>query len=201
MNATTGIIILAAGDSKRMGQCKFMLRLANGNTFLENILSQLTHFPFSKIIIVTQSKHLLSINKLYATGLPSNVELIYNDYPDQERFYSLQLGINAAKTLDFCFIHNADNPFISSSTLTSLYENRNKADYISPRFGERGGHPILLNKETLSELLFCKPTAYLNEELAKKTRYNVQVNDESICVDIDTLDDYKNYLKQNVQFN
>lgn len=190
---------MAAGNSSRMGQCKFLLKLPNGKTFLENILSQTEIFPFGKKIIVTQSRHLLSFQKLFSGKFPPGLELVFNDFPENERFYSLQLGIKAVANADFCFIHNADNPFISKETIHLLYHNRNLADYICPRFANRGGHPILMNKQTLNFILDCPKDSKLNEVLKQKKRLNIDVADDSVCVDIDTPEEYQEQLKKEMQ--
>lgn len=190
---------MAAGNSSRMGQCKFLLKLPNGKTFLENILSQTEIFPFRKTIIVTQSRHLLSLQKLFSEKFPPGLKFVFNDFPEQERFYSLQLGIKAAANADFCFVHNADNPFISKETLHLLYQNRKRADYICPRFANRGGHPILLNKQTLSYILDCPQDSKLNDVLTQKLRLNIEMADDSICVDIDTPEEYQEQLRKEMQ--
>lgn len=184
-----------------MGECKFLLKLPNGKTFIESILSQTGIFPFRKTVIVTQSRHLLSFQKLFNGKLPSGLELVFNDFPEQERFYSLQLGIKAIGNSGFCFVHNADNPFLTKETLMRLYEHRDQADYICPRFAGRGGHPVLMNKQTLHFLLDCPQESILNEVLKQKNRLNIEVNDDSICVDIDTPEDYHIQLKKEMQLH
>lgn len=192
----TGIIILAGGNSSRMGQCKFLMHLPDGKTFLGSLTEQAQSLFANNMIVVIQSKyyHMLESGRDFAGS--SAVQFVYNDYPERERFYSLKLGLNAFKDkVDYCFVHNADNPFLPEEVLYTLFEHRDEAESISPAYRGRGGHPVLIGKKTMQRLKECPDDAVLKNELAKKTHLRIAVTDPRICTDIDTPEDY---LKLNV---
>lgn len=193
MKSRISVIILAAGNSDRMGQCKFLLPMANGLTFFENIIQTFSDFGILNIVVVTQAKYL---NILQRKCIKNNVKssFVVNNFPEHERFYSLQLGIKALGDSEFCFVHNADSPFIDRSTLDLLVSKKNEADFVCPVFNNKGGHPILLNKDTLNELLMKPMNSNLKDELIARSRLNVMVDSELVTVDIDTPDDYKKYF-------
>lgn len=183
---------MAAGNSTRMGRCKFLLTLQNGNSLLENILQQAEGFGFKKTIVVIQPENFESFKNKCANGRYAGVTFVMNSNPEFERFYSLKLGFEAlGEDVDACFIHNADNPFLTPATLTALFEKRNISDVVCPRYGDKNGHPVLINKNTISYLRTCPDNSVLNIELQKRSKFIVGVNDELICADIDTPNDYK----------
>lgn len=193
MKSNMGAIILAAGNSVRMGQCKFLLPMTNGLSFFENIIQAFFDFGVNKIVVVTQARYLYSLKNL-CKEYKIKPKFVINEFPERDRFYSLQLGIRVLEDVDHCFIHNADCPFIDLPTLDLLILNKDHADYICPEFNGMGGHPILVNKMTIQHLLNSPVNAILKEELKKRTRLNIPVDNELIVVDIDTPEDYKKYF-------
>ncbi len=193
MRSSTGLILLAAGNSKRMGQCKFFLKMKNGVTFFENIISSFHEFGIKQIIVVTQKDKVAQLNQLCSLMIDKPVFVI-NHYPEYEKFYSLQLGIEELVDVDHCFIHNADTPFIERLTLEALIKNKSEANFICPVNNGKGGHPILIDKVTLKELATCPKESVLRDELKLKKRLNVVVEDELVTVDIDTPEEYQKYF-------
>lgn len=193
MKSNIGAILLAAGNSERMGQCKFLLTVANGLTFFENIIQTFSNFGIKKIVVVTQSKY-ISILENLCLDMETKPTFVANDFPEFGRLYSLQLGIKALKNVEFSFIQNADSPFIDSETLKLLDLNKNKADYICPMFKAKGGHPVLVNNKTLKHILNSPKNSNLRDVLNSNSRWNVSVDNDLITVDIDTPEDYQKYF-------
>lgn len=193
MKSKIGAILLAAGNSERMGQCKFLLTMANGLTFFENIIQTFSNFGIKKIVVVSQSRY-INVLETLCLEIETKPTFVANDFPEFGRFYSLQLGIKAIGNVEFSFIQNADSPFIDLETLKLLELNKNKADYICPMFKAKGGHPVLVNNKTLKRLFSCPKNSNLREVLNSNSRWNVSVDNDLITVDIDTLEDYKKYF-------
>lgn len=193
MKNTIGALILAAGNSSRMGRCKFLLPMSDGVSFIENIVQTFGDYGIKKIVIVTQAKFMTDLTNI-CTNLKTKPSFVMNEAPEKERFYSLQLGLEELKDCDFCFIHNADTPFVDKIILERLAINKDKADYICPVFENKGGHPILINNATVKHLLASATDGNLKNELKTKQRLNVSVDSELITVDIDTPEEYMNYF-------
>lgn len=193
MKSNIGAILLAAGNSERMGQCKFLLTMANGLTFFENIIQTFSNFGLKKIVVVSQSKYISVLENL-CLNMETKPTFVANDFPEFGRFYSLQLGIKTLGNVEFSFIQNADSPFIDLETLKLLDLNKNKADYICPMFKAKGGHPVLVNDKNLKHLLSRPKNSNLRDVLNSHSRWNVSVDNDLITVDIDTLEDYKKYF-------
>lgn len=192
----TALIILAAGSSTRMGVCKFLLEITQSKTLLEYQLDSALKFLFQKIIVVTaqnnKEKVLTICNKLNS----KNIEVIINEKIELERLYSLQLGLNALTNFDYCFIHNADNPYINTNMLELLFDNKKKANSIIPTYNNKGGHPILVDAVTINTLKNAPTNSMINIEINKTNCLRLPINYPSILVNIDTQTDYKNLKKK-----
>ncbi|MFP5470267.1 MAG: NTP transferase domain-containing protein [Bacteroidia bacterium] len=186
-------IILAAGNSQRMGSCKFFLLMDSGLTFFENIIIQLSNFGIENIIVVTQKTHLKELKRLSKKHKISPI-FITNDFPERGRFYSVQLGIKHTIQSEFSFIHNADSPFIETSVLEKLYDSREKAEVVYPIFNKKGGHPVLVNNKVKQGLIKMPVNSVLKESLKEFKRISVDVDNELITADIDTTEDYEKYI-------
>lgn len=150
MKKDVSVIILAAGKSSRMGRPKMFLKHFNGLSFIENLLIQYTDFECDKVIVVLNEDNYQLLKK---SGISDqySFQMVLNPFPEKERFYSIQCGLEGLKDSDFVFIHNVDNPYADIETLQKLYEQREKADYIKPVYKNRGGHPILISGKIIQK--------------------------------------------------
>lgn len=193
MHVDINTIVLAAGNSERMGQCKFLLPMNNGLTFFENIILGFSSFGITEVSVVTQIKYLDTLISLSKKN-KLRTKFLLNHSPEHGRFYSVQLGIMEAKHSEFTFIHNADSPFIELTVLEKLYNNRENADVVCPVFKNKGGHPILVNKKVKNALAEQSATSVLNEALKAFKKTHVEVENELITANIDTPEDYRKYF-------
>ena len=188
------MILLAAGNSSRMGECKFLLKTADGITFLEKQLNSALLFPFNKITVVSSLHNYARTDKVCSSLRSDKIEVIINQFPERERFYSIQCGLRHMIGFDHCFIQNADNPELKSLTLYELDSERKNADCIIPVNENKGGHPVLIGKTIIKDLLVAPENSRLDKELEKYSCKRVNVQDNSIHLNIDTPEDYKNYI-------
>lgn len=195
-DATVALLIPAAGNSTRMGKCKMLLRMPNGKSFLENILFHAQSFCYDKIILVVQKKHLTDVSVLVPDSLKGITTILINEFPEKERLYSIKLGLSSVAEYDYCFIHNSDNPYLNVETLSHLFEHRNTADFITPTYFGKGGHPVLITNKLINVILSSDDNARLNEVLSPFTRQIVKTEDPNILTDIDSPADYTAFIQQ-----
>lgn len=189
-----GTVILAAGESKRMNYPKSLLLFDDESRFIDKIVSEFNDFGCGEIVIVINE----DLKKYIIPEDFSNdrIKVIINNEPEFGRFFSIRLGIKKLKDVDFCFIHNADNPFVNNYILEKLFINRYDSDYVMPSINGIGGHPILLGKSIIN----CinkedRNNLNLKEYLKDFKASKIEVNDNSILVNINTLEDYKKYFR------
>jgi len=188
----TSCLILAAGNSERMGEPKALLKFDTGTTFIEKITNTYVQSGVEQIVIVV-NRELSILLKERAIHLPSRVILVLNDRPDLGRFYSLKTGVPKVSPEHTCFLQNIDNPFTSIKILEELYIHRNEADVIVPKFQNRSGHPVLLSPVVLKEISSSAELEVKINDFLKRFLINkIETSDESILANINSLADYQN---------
>jgi molybdopterin-guanine dinucleotide biosynthesis protein A len=185
-------VILSGGVSSRMNRHKALLRFAENENFLENIIAVYKRFGLEKIIVVANENLFDEISKK-----DEQVVFVKNNSPEKGRLFSLQLAFSEMTT-PFCFVQNIDNPFVNYSILESIWEHRFDADYVTPTFQEKGGHPILMNEHVIEHLtLVSDYTKTLKDLLNNFSRKKIATTDASCLININTPEDYELYFPNN----
>ncbi|NOQ26432.1 MAG: NTP transferase domain-containing protein [Bacteroidales bacterium] len=188
------VIILAAGKSSRMGIPKLSLKYDIENSFIEHIVNDYQGFACKEIVIVVNNTGNDYLNKSKIRFL-DNVKIAINKHPDWHRFYSLKIGAKSLIDDLPVFIHNVDNPYISHEVLKDLIDHSDKADYISPEFEGKGGHPILLSSKIINKVRSTQEDQiHLKEFLNQFPKMKVQVKEEKVLVNINSLDEYRRHF-------
>lgn len=189
MQKNCSVVILAAGYSSRMGKLKFALTLANGSTFIENIVRQYAEFGCREIIVVVNinGKEYFDVNPI------KGITVVINHHPERERLFSLKTGLLKITGTYPVFVHNADNPFAGQAILKALFASRGEADFIKPIFKNKGGHPIIISNRIVRDIVSCKNyDVHLNEFLKNYPHGELEADDENILININTIDEYLN---------
>jgi len=172
-------IILAAGESRRMGRPKAFLPF-RGGTFLSAIAETLGQ-RCSPVIVVFGFDAARCIQSVGSLGLRA----IENpDYP-LGMLTSLQAGLRMVPDSDTVLFTLVDHPAISLSTVDALL--RSKATLAIPRFENRRGHPVLIRRAIFQELLAEPPASKVRDVIdrhAAEISY-IEVSDPGISDDID----------------
>lgn len=188
------VLILAAGNSERMGHSKLFLKLPNGNTFIEHLVNEYQKFGCTQIAVVVNQSNEKEIKENYK-HLLGKIEIAVNPNPDLGRFRSVKIGLSTLKKPSYVFIHNIDNPHCDTSILNILKENIAGFDYVVPTFKGKGGHPILISKEVVSKICTEEKNDFLlNEFLSRFNRNRIEVNNDTILKNINTPDEYNSFL-------
>jgi CTP:molybdopterin cytidylyltransferase MocA len=173
-------IILAAGESRRMGRPKAFLPF-RGGTFLSNIAATLGQ-RCSPVIAVFGFDAARSIQ----TALPLRLRAVENpDYP-LGMLTSLQAGLRVVPNeADAVFFTLVDHPAISLSTVDALM--RSDAPIAIPRFENTRGHPVLIRRAIFEEFLEEPPASKVRDVIdrhAGEIAY-IEVGDPGISDDVD----------------
>lgn len=179
-------LILAAGESRRMGRDKALLTF-HGKTFLETLVENLSAAGIEKIVVVL-GHHAAEIqNTVRLAG--ANV-VVNRDYRFGQTS-SLQAGLRAveADPPDAVILCLVDHPVISAKVIRMLierFERTHPSVLIPTHKGERG-HPIVISRQLFAELLSLPPDAAANTVIRKyrpATEF-VEIADPGILVDVD----------------
>ncbi|MFQ6034890.1 MAG: NTP transferase domain-containing protein [Sedimentisphaerales bacterium] len=188
-------IILAAGESKRMGKLKPLLRF-NDKTFLEQIISVLKASVVDRITVVLGAEAeaikksvdlsaiFVVVNKDYQKGQLSSLIAALKDAPEQ------------TEAILLCLV---DTPFITKEVVNKIIHKFKETNnpIIVPTFNQKRGHPTLFSRSLFNELLNApkeQGARYVVYSNAEKT-LELETSESGILVNIDTPDDYKFYFK------
>jgi len=179
-------LILAAGESRRMGRDKALL-IYHGQTFLATIIQNLSIAGIEKVTVVL-GHHAETIQA--AVNLASVRVVVNHDY-QRGQTSSLQLGLAAVASdqPDAVILCLVDHPAISAEVIGKLkmdFESTRPLILIPTYKGERG-HPVVIGKSLFPELLALPPAEPANTVIRKyrpETLF-VEVADRGILIDVD----------------
>ena len=188
---TLGAILLAAGQSTRMGAFKPLLPFGD-QTVIESCLDYLQRGGVETIVVVVGHRADAIREKL--SGLP--IHFVLNPDEDSEMAESIACGVRALPLeCKATFITPVDYPAIPPRVVTALTETWQACDakLLVPEYEGRGGHPVLINLGFRAELLSLDSGRGLrglfDEHRTQVCR--VPVDSPFIARDIDTWDDYR----------
>ena len=188
-------IILSSGLSERMGQHKALLRWDRSRSFLEKIAIEFLDAGCSRIFCTVNSSLLPMCESLITDP---RIRFILNEHPEWGRMHSLCLGLKELGREAYCFIHNVDNPFITKIIILKILAAKEPDAWCSPEFSGKGGHPVLLPKSIIREIV--KENAKngtLQETLKRFPKRIVSVDDASILKNINSPEDYRDLVNHN----
>lgn len=189
-------ILLAAGESRRMGEFKQLLRLGD-KSFVEHCVDNLLASRVDEVIIVTGHRELevrravgdrpvrFAHNAEYQSGMASSIKCGVQALPESTRA---------------CVLALVDQPQIGADVINLVIETYEKAPTIIviPTYGGRNGHPILLEVSLKEEILTMNPEQGLRQVVRAHLDQvaRVEVSSRAVLEDCDLPEDYERILKQ-----
>lgn len=192
-------IILAAGESKRMGKPKLLLPFGE-KTIVETAISHVRQSKVKEILVVLGSDSEKIEEKI--KGFP--LKITVNPEYRKGMLSSVQWGFNKlSKDIQAVLIVLGDQPDISAVVIDEVidaYKRTNKGIVI-PVYKKERGHPVLLDIKYRSEVENLDPNIGLRELVYNHPQDTLEVvtGSPSILQDIDNPNDYRKELKNKVQ--
>jgi molybdenum cofactor cytidylyltransferase len=188
-------IILAAGQSKRMGQNKMLLPFGR-STVIETIVSEIIAAEVNDIVVVTGHER----NNVEAALSNFPARCVFNpNYAASEMIVSIQVGLTAlSDQTQAALIVLGDQPRIQRDVVRRVVAAYTPNVVVIPSYQHRRGHPILIDRVLWDEVLSLPAKSTLRDFIrahANKLRY-VEVDSNSVISDIDTLEDYQEAIQQ-----
>jgi len=195
-------IVLAAGESRRMGQPKLLLPWGD-MTVLGQVVATFAAAGAldslvkagGEIVVVTGGAH-QQVEALVA-GLPQDypIRTVYNPgYAEGGMLSSIQVGLRAlGPGARAALIGLGDQPQVQAETIRCIFAAyvRTRSPLVVPSFQKRRGHPWLVARPFWPEILALDasttPRQFLNMH-SEQVEYVAA--DESILQDLDTPEDY-----------
>ncbi|WCT14312.1 nucleotidyltransferase family protein [Mucilaginibacter jinjuensis] len=187
----TALIILAAGESSRLGQPKQNL-IFKGKTLLQLAVDAGLKSDCATVIVVlgANSKQINPIpetatlcNKNWKEGMASSIKMA-------------MLEIDKDATFDKVIIMLCDQPFVNAALLNSLIKKQAETQkaIVACAYNGTTGVPVLFDSKLFGELLLLKGKEGAKKILKNHAAEIAEVVFEKGGIDIDTPEDYENLL-------
>jgi len=194
-------IVLAAGESTRMGSPKALLPDRDGRPFVARIVRTFAEAGFDEVTIVTGTAHARIVAAVAADRPPIAVRFARNPDPSRGQLSSIWTGLDAAVRADTraVLITLVDVPFVSSATVRAVADAycRSGAAIVRPAIDGRHGHPVVFDRALFDALRRADPSAGAKSVLRANADaiVHVTVDDHGSFVDVDTPDEYQRLLR------
>ncbi|MHB8735039.1 MAG: nucleotidyltransferase family protein [Terriglobales bacterium] len=181
-------IVLAAGESSRMGRDKALLRW-QGQTFLHHCVTKLAALCGTVRVVV--GHHAATI---LAAESELKVDWRRNHDISRGRLSSLQVGLEETEWSEWegAFVVPVDHPAFQAKTLRALLQRRAelpRVDVIKPRYQDHNGHPVFYSAAALAALAAAASRQKISDVAAKLATGLVEVDDPAVLTNVDTPDD------------
>jgi len=195
MKHSTGIIILAAGSSSRLGEPKQLLQF-NGTTLLAHTVQQALKAAVKAVVVVTGANNqriekeidnpdVLTVhNEQWETGMGSSIKIglkhLLLVYPDVQH----------------CILAVCDQPFADAGIFSALRQAAVDESIVASSYADTLGTPALFSKAYFSDLLNLSGSEGAKKLLKKYDRDVIVIPFEKGAIDIDTINDYNQLISQ-----
>lgn len=188
----TGVIILAAGASSRLGSPKQLLAYSGATLLQHSIKAAQSSFASSVLFVLGANADLIKseINHTAAN-------LVVNPDWKEGMASTIRCGLQTLAELhpetEAVIFMVADQPFVTAALLNNLMElNRNEQhSIVASKYGSTFGTPVLFTKRFFTELM------ELTGDVGAKSLVRKYMNEAAFVsfpkgeIDIDTVEDYK----------
>lgn len=193
----TGIIILAAGSSSRLGRPKQLLDY-KGKTLLQTVINEALETSCRPVITVLGA----NAKEIASQHQHDQVNFVINESWENGMASSIVAGLSAIirnnSEIESIIIAVADQAFIKMSNFNNLIEKQKETgkNIIASTYAETIGTPVLFKKDYFEALL-----SLTGAEGAKKILKQYPQDVETVVfehgeIDIDTETDYNNLISQ-----
>tara|TARA_B100000579_G_C22685188_1_gene782265 strand:+ start:201 stop:809 length:609 start_codon:yes stop_codon:yes gene_type:complete len=189
-------LILAAGESRRMGQRNKLFLPVGGEALLVKLVKSVCDSDVGQVLVVIGYEAEQIRQKL--KGFP--LSFVYNPSYSKGMTTSIKSGIKeVSQKCDGLLICLADMPFINTSVINKLIhaycQNRIKEKrlIVVPVFQGQRGNPVLFSSEFRNDILEhtketgCKGVIMNNSDSVME----IEMGNDNILIDVDTEEDYK----------
>jgi molybdenum cofactor cytidylyltransferase len=183
-------VILAAGESSRMGSPKMLLPWGD-TTVLGRTIAHVQDSAVFDALVVSGAAAEAVAPIVEAAGLP----LFYNaQYASGEMLSSLQTALRALPpAADAVLVVLGDQPLVEAETINEILVAyaQGRGTIIAPQYNNRRGNPVLIDRRHFEALLALPAGAAPRDLLRREPVHMVEVCSESVLLDIDDPETYE----------
>ena len=186
-----GVIVLAAGGSKRMNGEPKQLLVFRGKTLLRRAVETAVQTNFSAVSLVLGADSGRLIKEI--DDLP--IEVVINKNWETGLSSSIKTGLSALliNPLDAVIIMLCDQPLISTETLQKLGDvfAQTHSPIVATKYAHTVGVPALFASDIFDDLMNLQKDVGAKKVINKYKEKTVLVSDPAAEIDVDTFEDYE----------
>ena len=179
-------VLLAAGESRRMGYPKPLLKIG-GQTFIEHIADTMLAVVPRLVIVIGAHRDRVR------AAIPRDARIAIVENPNYSRgqLSSLKVGLGAIQPDAVgALVHLGDHPMVCVGTFRAIVDsyNRTRKPIAIARANGRRGHPLIFDRAMFTELLSApeeEGARHVVNADASRVAY-VDLDDPGINLDLDT---------------
>lgn len=190
-----GAIILAAGESRRMGSPKPLLPVAKSN-FLTRLLEEFQASKARPIVVVLGHQ---AERVLREIPFGEAMAVVNKDY-QQGMLSSIRCGLRelSGESIDAALVCPADHPRVNRALVDLLirrFEETGRC-IVLPVHRRRRGHPVLFARTLFEELLDAPDSVGARQVVWNHADDLLEVvtDDPGAIIDVDTPEEYRNLV-------
>jgi molybdenum cofactor cytidylyltransferase len=187
-----GAIILAAGESKRMGYPKMLLPWGQVSV-IRHVCQQVLACGLFEVVVVIGDR--ADAVRAQIEDLP--VRIVFNPrYAQDEMLSSLQVGLAEIwHSCDACLVVLGDQALLTPEVIQAIPQAyfAGYGEIVTPTYEGQQGHPVLIDKHYWQELMALPPGSAPRDMLRKRRNliYQVVMGTDAVVRDLDTPEDYQ----------
>lgn len=192
----TGIVILAAGRSARLGSGIKQLLPFGNKTFIQHITDAALEAQPSQVVVVTGA---------YAAEVSASVQdraiqLVYNEQWEDGKGTGIVAGVRHLGAhfpeIEHIIIAVCDQPYVTAALFQSLHETQQKSgkNIVAADYADTLGTPVLFTLKYREKLLQLSGDAGAKKILVAHPDDLATVSFPEGAMDVDTMEDYEAYV-------
>jgi molybdenum cofactor cytidylyltransferase len=190
-------ILVAAGESSRMGEWKLMLPFGDATIVAASLKS--ASMVCRQVIVVGGYRHRELETHLKSLGIGNFLFTVNHQYR-KGMFSSIQQGARRLEGKDF-FIALADMPLILPGHYRMLLDKSEtpegtEADILRPLLGDKPAHPVYCRSRVAATILDEPADSAMKHVLARHRVLEIAGDEEALFLDADTPEGYRKLLEQ-----
>lgn len=191
----TGILILAAGNSSRLGEPKQLLDF-KGKSLLRHVAEESLKITKSVVVVtgansieiskeINDLKLIITENRIWNEGMGSSIYIGFNQL------------LNSFPAIENCIVSVCDQPFIEASVFSELIQMQQDSQkgIIASKYADTVGTPVLFTKRYFTDLSKLTGQEGAKKLLQKFKDDIAEINFEKGAIDIDTQNDYQQLIQ------
>ncbi len=188
------IVLLAAGESRRMGKNKLALLYKEKPLLIHSLEAALSSSDHVVLVTGYYQREVAQLVEQYHYLHHPNLQIVHNPQSHLGQFSSTLVGFKYIDDNQSCAISLADSPLIEAKHYFFLQENLGSFDGVRVFYKGTPGHPMLCSASLVKEARKEKVDSSMRSFLVGKNINTIESDDPKWVTDVDTREAYASLL-------